>query len=159
MDLAYPLMDRGRHRRAAEAARGPATAQGFESLRGARQALLVTYKRSGEPVPTPVNVGLSDDGRLYFRTEPHVAKVRRIRNNPRVLVGPCNLRGKPRGPMAEGIARVLDPDESEPAAALVSANWSAFMRPGERGMDLLGVPVVYVEVVPAAMQGAGGEAA
>jgi PPOX class probable F420-dependent enzyme len=152
-------MDRARHRRAAEAARAPATARGFESLRGARQALLVTYKRSGEPVPTPVNVGLSDDGRLYFRTEPHVAKVRRIRNNPRVLVGPCSLRGKPRGPMAEGIARVLEPDESQPAAALVAANWSAAMRPGERGMDLLGVPVVYVEVVPAATQPAGGESA
>jgi PPOX class probable F420-dependent enzyme len=148
-DLAYSVMDRTRHPQAVEAARGGATAVDFAALRGARQALVVTFKRSGDPVPTPVNHGLSADGRLYFRSEPNAAKVRRIHREPRVLVGPCSLRGKPRGPLAEASARVLDPAESEHAAAIVSANWSRAMLPTERALDGLGVPMVYVELAPA----------
>ena len=72
-------------------------ARGFEHLRGHKYCLLVTYKRSGEPVPTPVWFGLGD-GKLYVRSEAGVAKVRRIRNDPRVRVAPCTVRGKPLGP-------------------------------------------------------------
>ena len=77
---------------------------GFEHLRGHKYCLLVTYKRSGEPVPTPVWFGLGD-GELYVRSEADVAKVKRIRNDSRVRVAPCTVRGKPLGPPAEGRAR------------------------------------------------------
>ena len=149
MALQYRLYDRMRHRRAFEVARERGTARDFEGLRGARQCLVVTFKRSGEPVPTPVNFGLSDDGRLYFRSEPHVAKVRRIRNDPHVRVCACNMRGKPRGEVAEGTARVLPESEHERAKAIVAANWRADMRPFERTLDRIGVPETYVEITPA----------
>ena len=68
-------MDASRSRRAAEIARRPAEATGFDALRGARQGLVVSFKRSGEPVPTPVNVGVSE-GTVYFRAEPTAWKVR-----------------------------------------------------------------------------------
>jgi uncharacterized protein len=146
MDLFYPLMERSRHRSATEIAERAPGAVDFAGLEGARQALLVTYKRSGEPVPTVVNCALSEDCKLYFRTEPQTAKVKRIANDSRVLVGPCNLRGKPRGELAVGRARILPEAESETAYALIRANWSATMRPSEMAMDGLGVEVVYVEV-------------
>jgi PPOX class probable F420-dependent enzyme len=149
MDLQYRLYDRMRHRRAFEVAQQHGTASDFESLRGARQALVVTFKRSGEPVPTPVNFGLDDEGRLYFRSEPHVAKARRIRNDPHVRVCACNMRGKPTGPLAEGRARVLPPEEGRRALDAIAANWSLPMRPFERGVDRLPVELVYVEVTPA----------
>ena len=88
------------------------TAPGFEHLRGHKYCLLVTYKRSGEPVPTPVWFGLGD-GKLYVRSEATVAKVRRIRNDPRVRVAPCTVRGKPLGRPADGRARVLDHPRDE----------------------------------------------
>ena len=149
MALQYKLYDRMRHPRAFEAAREPGTAADFSALRGARQCLVVTFRRSGDPVPTPVNFGLSEDGRLYFRSEPHVAKIRRIRNDPHVRVGPCNLRAKPLGPLAEGTARILPEDEFERADAVLAANWAAWMKPFERGGERMGVPMVYVEVTPA----------
>lgn len=148
MALQYKLYDRMRHPRAFEVAREPGTAADFSALRGARQCLIVTFRRSGEPVPTPVNFGLSEDGSLYFRSEPHVAKIKRLGRDPRVRVCPCNLRGKPTGPLAEGTARVVPEGESERAAAVVAANWSAWMRPLERGGDRIGIPMVYVEVTP-----------
>jgi PPOX class probable F420-dependent enzyme len=149
MDVQYKLYDRMRHKRAFEVAREPGTTTDFESMRGARQALVVTFKRSGEPVPTPVNFGLDDQGRLYFRSEPHVAKIRRIRNDPHVRVCACNMRGKPTGPVAEGRARVVPAVEQEHAASVVAANWSAPMRTFERTGDRIGIEAVYVEVIPA----------
>lgn len=159
MDLAYPLMNGARHRKATEAASAPPAATDFEAMRKGRQALVVTFKRSGEPVPTPINHALSEDGRLYFRSEPTAGKIKRIRNGATVLVGPCNYRGKPRGALAEGRARILSGIESERAAELVRGNWSPTMRIAERSMDTLGVPEVYVEVVATGVgDGPGGAA-
>ena len=149
MALQYRLYDRMRHPRAFEVARQEGTARGFEGFRGVRQALVITFKRSGEPVPTPVNFGLSDEGALIFRSEPHVSKIKRIRHDPHVRVCPCNLRGKPRGPLVEGTARILPEAENERAHAILEANWRPEMKLFERGADGLGVPVVYVEVIAA----------
>lgn len=146
MDLFYPLMERGRHRKAAEIAEQPPAASDFEALCSARQALVVSFKRNGDPVPTVVNCALSEDGALYFRSEPHTAKIKRITNNPRVLVGPCNLRGKPRGALAEGQARVLPTADSDIAYELIRKNWGPSMWPSEMAMDRLGVEVAYVEI-------------
>jgi uncharacterized protein len=153
-DLQYRALDRARHPGAFEAAQRPAGAEDFESLRGARQCLLVTFKRSREPVPTPVNFGLDADGTLFFRSEPRSAKVKRIQRDPRVRVCACNIRGKPTGPTVEGRARVLAEAESSRAEAAVAGNWSGAMKPLERGLERLPVEMVYVEVVPAA-DGAG----
>lgn len=149
IDFGYRIMDAGRSRKAAHAARQPPASGDFAALRHGRQALVVTFRRSGEPVPTPVNHGLDDEGRLYFRADAHSWKVRRMRSDPRVLVGPCNLRGRPLGPLTEGRARLLSPEEAARAYDWVEGNWSRLMRPLEKGLDRTAIPMVYVEVVPA----------
>ncbi len=101
-----------------------ATVAGFDHLHGHKYALLVTYKRSGEGVPTPVWFGVDEAGRLYARTGKLAAKVKRIRANPRVRIAPCTLRGSPKGPYAEGTARVCDPAEHEHAERVIQANYS-----------------------------------
>jgi PPOX class probable F420-dependent enzyme len=146
IDLNYRVLERARHRGALEVGSGPATAGDFAGLRGSRQCLVVTYKRSGEPVPTPVNFGLESDRRLYFRSEPTSAKVRRIRRDPRVRVCPCDLRGKPTGTATVATARVVGGADAERADAVLSANWTAAMRLMERGLDRLPIEMVYVEV-------------
>jgi PPOX class probable F420-dependent enzyme len=145
VDLQYRLLERMRDRRAFEMARRPGTAADFEGFRDARQCLVVTFKRSGEPVPTPVNFGLAS-GRLYFRSEPRSAKVKRIRRDPQVRVCPCNLRGKPTGEMVEGTARVLSGGDAEQADAALAGNWTQSMKAMERGLDRLPIEIVYVEV-------------
>jgi uncharacterized protein len=147
VDLQYRVLDRIRHRDAFEVARRPGTASGFDGFRGARQCLVVSFKRSGEPVPTPVNFGLAT-GRLYFRSEPRSAKVKRIRRDPHVRVCPCDLRGKPTGATVEGTARVLAGEEAERADAALAGNWTKGMKAMERGLDRLPIEIVYVEVEP-----------
>lgn len=145
--LQYRLFDRMRHREAFRAAEQPPTAADFEPLAGHHYCLLVTFRRSGEPIPTPVLFGLKD-GKLYLRTDVSTAKVTRIRNDSRVLVGPANSRGKPRGPLARGAARLMSVDENHAAYAVLKQNYTPMQRLGERMIDLLPIEMAYIEVTP-----------
>jgi PPOX class probable F420-dependent enzyme len=118
----------------------------LESLRGHRNALLHTFRKSGEAVPTPVWFGLAD-GKLYFRTYADSAKVKRIRANPRVLIGPCDVRGKPLGPMLEARGRPLAEDEETVAEQAIRRNHGLFRRLYLAGFSGR-VPDTYVEVIP-----------
>jgi uncharacterized protein len=137
-----------RHPAALSLAREERTVSGFEHLRGHKYCLLVTYRRSGEAVPTPVWFGLGA-GRLYVRSEADVAKVRRVRNDPRVRVVPCTVRGKPLGPPAEGRARVLeDPAEERQAESALRANYGLGRKVYEGAGGALGTATVYLEITP-----------
>jgi PPOX class probable F420-dependent enzyme len=90
----------------------------FAYLEGHRYINLTTFRKSGEGVPTPVWFALHK-GRLYITTEPESGKMKRIRNNPRVLVAPCNAWGKQKGESAQGLGRpVVDEPSGEAEAAL-----------------------------------------
>ena len=125
------------------AASAPGT---FDSLKGHKYALLHTFRKSGEAVPTPVWFGLTD-GKLYFRTYAGAAKVKRIRNNPRVLVGPCDVRGKPKGSLIEARARVLSDAEEAAAEKAIQSNYGLFRRFYEASFAMK-VDGAYVEVEP-----------
>jgi PPOX class probable F420-dependent enzyme len=138
-----------RHPAARRLAGEERTVSGFEHLRGHKYCLLVTYRRSGEAVPTPVWFGL-DGGRLYLRSEANVAKVKRVRNDPTVRVAPCTVRGKPLGAPAAGRARVLEePGELEAAEAALQANYGLGRRIYEGAGGAFGVEAVYLEITPA----------
>lgn len=110
--------------------------------------MLVTYKRSGEAVPTPVWFGLGD-GKLYVRSEADVAKVKRVRNDPRVRVAPCTARGKPLGPPADGRSRVLaEHGDIESAEAALQANYGLGRKIYEGAGGAFGVATVYLEITP-----------
>ena len=67
---------------------------------------LVTYRRSGAAVPTPLWF-VEEGGVLYVRTPAGSGKVKRLRNNPRVRVAPSDGRGNPKGAWIEGRARIV----------------------------------------------------
>jgi PPOX class probable F420-dependent enzyme len=148
-ELQNRFLDRLRHPAAFEIAGRPGTSSDFSSFRSRRQCLLVTFKRSGDAVPSPVNFGLSDDGLIYLRCEPDSAKVKRMKRDPHVRVCACSFRGKPLGPLAEGTARVLAAAEAERAHDIVAANWDLFNRIYEGTIDRMNTPITYVEVRPA----------
>jgi uncharacterized protein len=75
---------------------------------------LTTFRKSGAAVPTPVWFGEEND-KLYVMTRSDSGKFKRIRNNPRVQIAPCTIRGKVTGPQYEARARIL-PAEEWPAA-------------------------------------------
>ena len=86
----------------------------LEVLEGQRYARLSTFRKSGAAVPTPVwfaRVG----GVLYVVTGRNSGKVKRIRNNPDVLMAPCDARGRPKGADAAAVARLTSQRKGDPA--------------------------------------------
>ncbi len=82
---------------------------------------LETFRRDGTGVKTPVWFS-ARNGSLYVFTEASSWKVKRLRNDPRIRVAPCSVRGRVRGDWIEGAGRRVD----EPA--LVEAAYEALLR-------------------------------
>jgi PPOX class probable F420-dependent enzyme len=64
------------------------------SIASAKYVSLVTLRKSGEAVPSPVWIAPLADGRAGFTTEANSGKVKRIRNNSAVTLQECSMRGK-----------------------------------------------------------------
>jgi PPOX class probable F420-dependent enzyme len=135
-----------------------ATATSFDALAGARYALVVTYRRSGEPVPTPMWFGLDGD-RVYARSLADAGKVKRLRGDPRVWIAPCTTRGRPTGPFAEAAGRILSADEREAAESALDRHYGRPRRLYEGFGTRLGVETVYLEITAAAPARARASAA
>ena len=78
---------------------------------GKRYLNLESYRKSGAAVRTPLWFAQGEaeaEGVLYVYSVADSGKVKRIRNNARVRVVPCTLRGAPRGEWVEGRAQILD---------------------------------------------------
>jgi PPOX class probable F420-dependent enzyme len=88
---------------------------------------LESYRKNGLAVRTPLCF-VEDNETLYFYTVAHSYKVKRIRNNPRVRVVPCNARGKIKGEWVDATARRLDAAEARHADDLLNRKYGLFKR-------------------------------
>jgi uncharacterized protein len=121
----------------------------LEEIAGCKRALLVTYRRDGTPVPTPVWAAAAD-GLLYVRSERSSGKVKRLRRDARLLVAPCTVRGEPIGAPLEARARVLDAEQEPVAERALARRYGLGRELFERAMDLLRVDMCYLELTPGA---------
>ncbi|KOU16902.1 pyridoxamine 5'-phosphate oxidase [Streptomyces sp. WM6372] len=81
----------------------------LDELNQGKYVSLTTFRKDGTPVATPV-WAVADGGELYVWTRSDSWKVKRIRNNGRVTVRACDVRGRVAEGAAvlEGEARLLD---------------------------------------------------
>jgi uncharacterized protein len=95
-----------------------------DEIRKSRYVSLTTYRRDGTGVATAV-WHVPRGGELFIVSEAAAWKVKRIRNNSRVVVTVCNVRGRiaPGAPSAEGTARLLDGAELEAGRALLARKY------------------------------------
>jgi uncharacterized protein len=114
-----------------------------------KRALLVTYKRDGTPVPTPVWAAVAD-GRAYVRSERGSGKLKRLRRDPRLLIAPCTVRGEPLGAPLEATARVLAGTEEAIAERTLARRYGLGRALFERAMDALRVDMCFLEITPGA---------
>ena len=99
----------------------------LESLGDAKYVLLTTFRRDGTAVPTPVWVA-RDGAELVVFTAPNAGKVKRIRRDGAVRVGPCTMRGRPTGVDVPGRARVLDAAGVERTLGLIARKYGVLGR-------------------------------
>ena len=106
---------------------------------------LETYRKSGQAICTPLWF-VEDDGVLYMRTPAASAKVKRIRNNPRVRVVPSDVRGNPLGTWLEGEAQLLDPDDAEWVNNLIKRKYGLLKRVIDLRSRLKGTKAMVIAV-------------
>jgi PPOX class probable F420-dependent enzyme len=83
------------------------------ALRAGKYISLETFRKTGVGVKTPVWFAAAEDETIYVYTEDASGKVKRIRNNPRVRVAPCDMRGNLTGEFMDGTARLLSESDTE----------------------------------------------
>ena len=76
---------------------------------------LETFRKSGEAVKTPVWT-VAQNGKLLVWTQGDSWKVKRARNNPRVRVAKCDMRGNTEGPWVEGVVASISDDREQKRA-------------------------------------------
>jgi PPOX class probable F420-dependent enzyme len=103
---------------------------------GQKYLNLETYRKSGDAVATPVWFA-EGAGVLYIYSLANAGKVKRIRNNPRVRVMPCDVRGKPKGEWVEARARILDAGGAARAHLLLDNKYGLMKKIGSLYSNLM----------------------
>jgi len=109
---------------------GRSDAMGFAAFAGHKYLNLETFKKSGEGVKTPVwfaadpSASLdSNDAKLYVYTIGVSGKVKRIRNNPRVKIAPCDMRGRVLGEWVEARVAIVTSEEAARGMRLLNKKY------------------------------------
>jgi hypothetical protein len=92
-----------------------------------RYVNLESFRKNGQGIRTPLWF-VEAQGVLYMRTPAQSAKVKRIRNNPRVRVVPSDVSGNPKGEWINGEARLILAEETERVNQLVKRKYGLLKR-------------------------------
>ena len=118
-----------------------------------------SFRKSGAGVATPVWFA-EEDGRLYIYSLADAGKVKRIRNNPRVRVAPCDMRGGLKGEWVEARARILDGADARRGHVLLDRKYGLLKKVGNVFSKLMKRQrvVIAIELEPgsAGMPGSAG---
>lgn len=100
------------------------------SFRNKRYLNIETFRKSGKGVRTPV--WFAEDGEeliVYSRAD--AGKVKRIRNDPRVRIVPCDFRGNPEGTWIDAEARILSAGEAARGQSLLTRKYGWMKKFGD----------------------------
>lgn len=93
-----------------------------ELLRTQQFCLLTTYRKDGTAVPTPMWFAIEDET-VYMATRGGSAKVKRIRRDSKVTIGPCTGGGLPTGPQRAATAHLLAPEDADRVERMLNARY------------------------------------
>jgi uncharacterized protein len=131
---------------------GMSEANYFAALDKHNYLNLETFRKNGDGVRTPVWFAAdptadirSRNAKLYIYTVGNVGKVKRVRNNPRVKIAPCNRTGGLLGDWIDANARVVEGAEAEHGLKLLTQKYFlkrvfdlfAMFRPAKRDVLLI----------------------
>jgi PPOX class probable F420-dependent enzyme len=132
---------------------GGSDAMGFAAFAGHKYLNLESFKKNGEGVKTPVWFAAepsarleSSEAKLYVYTIGISGKVKRIRNNGRVKIAPCNASGGLRGEWVDARAEIVAGAQAEHGMQLLNKKyvpWKQLLdffakfRPRERTVFLI----------------------
>src|SRR5580658_142123 len=99
----------------------------FAAFEGQKYLSLETFRKNGVGVRTPIWFAAETAGGeaavLYIYTIGETGKVKRIRNNPRVRIAPCDMRGNVTGEFVEARAEILSGDLASHGTRLLNRKY------------------------------------
>jgi PPOX class probable F420-dependent enzyme len=99
----------------------------FASLEGRKYINLETFRKNGQGVRTPVWFAAEPPSgpaeKLYVYSTADSGKAKRIRNNPRVRIAPCDMSGRVLGEWIDGRAEIVTGDEAEHGIRLLNRKY------------------------------------
>jgi len=100
-------------------------ASAFAAFEGQKYLSLETFRKNGEGVRTPVWFAAEKDDAavLFIYTIGETGKVKRIRNNPRVRIAPCDMRGNVTGEFVEARPEILSGDAAAHGVGLLNRKY------------------------------------
>jgi len=117
----------------------------------AKYLSLETFRKTGVGVRTPVwfaqATATEYNATFYIYSESDAGKVKRIRNNPKVRVAPCNFRGALRGAWIEGQAHLCDAEETANGQQLLRRKYGSLKVVGDFFSRLMGHKQTLIAVV------------
>ncbi|MCW1970846.1 MAG: PPOX class F420-dependent oxidoreductase [Anaerolineae bacterium] len=119
----------------------------FQNLHNHKFTLLTTYRKNGQAMPTPVWFAQEGD-KLFVVTQHDAGKIKRIGNNPQVMVAPCTSSGKVLGDQAQGKARILDAASGKYADEVLNRKYGWQKAIFGLLWKVRGTSVAYVEITP-----------
>jgi len=103
---------------------------GFAAFSGKKYLNLETFKKNGDGVKTPVwfaadpTASLDSSGaKIYAYTIGVSGKVKRVRNNPRVKIAPCDMRGNLLGEWVEARAEIINGEDAAHGMQLLNKKY------------------------------------
>ena len=103
---------------------------GFAAFAGQKYLNLETFKKNGDGVKTPVwfaadpTASIDSSGaKIYTYTIGVSGKVKRVRNNPRVKIAPCDMRGRVLGEWVEARAEIISGEEAAHGMELLNKKY------------------------------------
>ena len=107
----------------------PMSANALTQFDGQKYLSLETLRKNGTAVRTPIWFAEAG-GVFYIYSLAETGKIKRIRNNPRVRMAPCDMRGKLRGEWVTARARILDGEEAAGANAMLDKKYGVMKKIG-----------------------------
>jgi PPOX class probable F420-dependent enzyme len=103
---------------------------GFAAFAGQKYLNLETFKKNGESVKTPVWFAAdpatsldSSSAKIYIYTIGESGKVKRMRNNQRVRIAPCDMRGNVLGEWADARAEIVTGAQAQHGMKLLNKKY------------------------------------
>ncbi len=119
---------------------------GLSQFAGEKYLNLETFRTSGEAVRTPVWFAQSNDT-LYIRTSEDTGKYKRIRNNNRVRIAPCDMRGKVKGEWVNAEAKIVDNEEAQKGYKMLEKRYGLMYKMSSTFLRNKNYAVIAVQAV------------
>ena len=99
----------------------------LEQIKSEKYISLETYRKNNVPVRTPVWFVIKDNSIIVITRE-QTGKIKRLRNNQKVKIATCSIKGKTSMSMMPGTAKILTEKETAKAVKLRDGKYGFFSK-------------------------------